>query len=759
MKIYRRLPVALLLALFFLIPAVAQETDALIESGGTLTGKITDAATGNPLSFVNVYLDSLKIGSSTDGNGEFVIRLIPPGRYRLIAEYIGYETIREEDVQIISGRLTSRSLSLVPSEVEGQEVLITATRKPQTAQMAPASIVVLKARELENRPVTTFDQALESVPGLSVHRAAGISVQSLSIRGSSDVAGGGVGNRILLMVDGRPALTSDAGGAFWALVPTNFIDRIEVVKGAFSSLYGSTAMGGVVNVITSRPTYHSQGNLKFQYGFFENPVSNQQYTEDLRLQSRMEANYSGANGRFSYLFSASRQSSDGHSEQAAYTFYNLYGKFFYNLNNTRNLEVTLGGGSAENDYPHAWLNTNQPLRVRSKYRDDLQDKQQFNLDIHYWAVPNHRSKYSSRFYYYRTDATSQFNPDDPDLLIPGNEPFGLETNSIGDKFGNITQFDMAIGDRNYLITGIDMQIDKVASSPDSILYGRQQVNNFAVYAQNELKLHSKFTTTLGLRFDHNHLIAGKTISEFSPKVSFLYTPTPEVSWRVLFGQAFRAPTIAERFFKVELGGGILFLQNPDLDAEQMNFSFESGLRWRIHRNIDFDIAYYRYQYRDLIYWVDITQEFNVSFPYFQVRNLNEALTQGIETTITARWSNWFRGFLNYTYLNAKDLSEDRLDDVLAYRPEHSFYASGDFNWNRFTLHLNGRYRSDIEEVFLFPLQAPEAFTVFNSKLRVSLANSVDLSLSINNLLNSEYEELARYRMPMRNWMLGAAYRF
>ena len=66
------------------------------------------------------------------------------------------------------------------------------------------------------------------------------------------------------MVDGRPAITADTGGAFWSLVPTHFVDRIEVVKGAYSSLYGSTAMGGVVNVITRRPDYKASARLDFK---------------------------------------------------------------------------------------------------------------------------------------------------------------------------------------------------------------------------------------------------------------------------------------------------------------------------------------------------------------------------------------------------------------------------------------------------------------------------------------------------------------
>ena len=110
---------------------------------------------------------------------------------------------------------------------------------------------------------------MSTVQGVTVFKTSGINVQSLSIRGSSDVAGGGIGNRVLLLLDGRPSLTGDSKGALWSLIPISIIERTEVVKGAFSSLYGSSAIGGVVNVITKKPTYKPFTSVNFNYGFYE----------------------------------------------------------------------------------------------------------------------------------------------------------------------------------------------------------------------------------------------------------------------------------------------------------------------------------------------------------------------------------------------------------------------------------------------------------------------------------------------------------
>jgi iron complex outermembrane receptor protein len=740
------------------IGAFAQIFDESSAPGSIITGKVYDAETLSPLAFANVYIKELKIGSETETDGTYFIRYVPSGKFTFIVERLGY-TSYQATITVDNNKILHKDIPLSPTTIEGGEVVVTASKREQTAQMAPASVVILRNKEIETRPITTFDQILENVPGISVYRSAGVSVQSLSIRGSSDVAGGGVGNRVLLMIDGRPALTSDAGGAYWSLVPTKFIERVEIVKGAFSSLYGSTAMGGVINVITRRPAYHSQTVISSHFGFYEKEPASIRYTEKLPIQTQYEVSHSGLRGRTSYLFNVSRKQSDGHADNTNYTFYDAFAKLLFDLKANRNLELTIGGGTSDNAYPHTWLNSSQPLKIREKFKDDRQEKKQLNTDIHYWAVPNRNMRYSSRFYWYKHDALSFFNENDPQQLIPGNEPFGSKTEVHGQKFGNINQFDIYLNNKNYLIFGTDYQIDKVESSPDSIMYGNQQVNNFGVFIQNEMTLHPRLTATMGLRYDLNHLVGWTTFDQLSPKLSMIYKITDNFSWRALYGQAFRAPTIAERFFKVEIAGGTLFDPNPLLGPEKMDFSFETGFRWQIKHNVDVDVALYRYHYKDMIYWEDITKERGVNFPFYQVRNLNKALIQGYELTANFHWQQYWQLAVNYTYVDARDKSTNRTDDLLPYKPKHQFNFTSLWTVNNATLNLNGRYRSKVDEVFLYPLQAPDEFWVFNAKLLYQISTLAKASIGINNIFDAEYEELARYRMPGRNWLFGLEFTF
>jgi len=725
---------------------------------GEIAGRVLDAENHQPLAFVSVFLDSTAIGVSSANDGSFLLTRVPPGKYRLVLSRLGYEKFMSAELVLQPGKLFSRDFYLRETNIVADEVTITAARKEQTAQMAPASVAIVSAGELRMREVNTFDQALQTVPGVSVLRSAGTNVQAFSIRGSSDVAGGGVGNRVLLLIDGRPALTSDSGGALWSLVPTNFIDRIEIVKGAFSSLYGSTAMGGVVNVITRRPSYHRQTRVETTLGFYEHPNKFIRYADSRGQLNSIAVSHSGRSKHVSYLLNFSRKQSDGHRQRSAYEFYDLYGKLLFDFQKNRNLEISLGGTRAENDYPHTWLNLAQPLRVIPKYQDDLQQKRAFNADVFYWALPSTRVKYSSRFYFYRNASRSFFNENDSQWQTNGNEALGFRTNVDADKIGNLTQLDWALTPSHYLIFGLDAQIDRVKSSPDTIMYGDRQVNNLAAYVQDEIEVTPRLTVTAGIRLDHNILVNGGRQSQLSPKLAAVYRLRDNFTLRALAGQAFRAPSIAERFFQKEISGGTNFVPNPALKAERMN-SLEVGSRVQVDEWLDIDAAFFHYQYRDMIYWVALPAPPGQQEFLFQVRNLNRALMQGLELGINYYWQPHLRLHAGYTYLDAQDRSTGRTDDFLAYRIRHSFSFGGNFSWKKFELNLDGRYSGSVDEVFLYPNDRPESYVLLNAKLLTHLTSSLDLSLSCNNILDNQYEELARYRMPGRQWVAGASWEF
>ena len=753
MFLSRSFPIA---AALFFFAASTCSTRADASATGTILGHVKDAKTGENVTFCNVVLTKMG-GTMTDMHGDYVLRGIPVGTYHMVISRIGMKSFERDSVVVSDGDTTRVDAALDQAPVHVNPVVVTATRTEQTARMAPASIAVVDKEDIDRKQPATFDQAIESVGGLNAFRTTGISVQSMQIRGSSDVAGGGVGNRVLLLVDGRPALTSDSGGAFWSLVPTQFVDHVEIVKGAFSSLYGSTAMGGVVNVITKQPGKDTVARLDMRLGFFEKPNSAIQYTGDTPLQSELTADISGPVGQHSkrdlrYLLSASRKSSDGFSENTQYTFYDLYGKLIFDINSQRKLELTLGGGQAKNDYPHSWVDADHPLEVRPAQADDRQKKNYGSVDMHYTALSGDRTRLSTRMYYYHHEQTSDFNQSDAISQLPE----GLTTHINGDKVGFITQVDHRFSEHHRVVGGADLQFDVVASSPDTIMYGDRQINNYAVFAQDDITLSKSVTATLGARYDWNHLVGGKTLEQLSPKVALVWSARKDLALRALFAQAFRAPTIAELFLQRELGGGIAFVPNPNLGAEHIVDSEEMGVRWNPKPVFGLDAAAFRYHYEDMIYWVLIPGTIPVEY---QVQNLNSALMSGAEAAITSTLRALTLS-ANYMFLDARDQSPGRADDKLAYRPQHTANFGADLGLGRrWMLHGDARYRSKIEEVFLFESSLPAAYWVFNSNLQYKMSDSVLLSAKVNNLFDEHYEELARYRMPGRNYMFGVSFRF
>jgi outer membrane cobalamin receptor len=132
---------------------------------------------------------------------------------------------------------------------------------------------------------------------------------------------------------------------------------------------------------------------------------------------------------------------------------------------------------------------------------------------------------------------------------------------------------------------------------------------------------------------------------------------------------------------------------------------------------------------------------------------------GVEATITSTVRTLALS-ANYTYLDARDQSPGRSDDNLAYRPRHTANFGADLGLGRrWLLHGDARYRSKIEEVFLFESSLPDGYWVLNANVQYRVSEMVILSAKVNNISDKQYEELARYRMPGRNWIFGVSLRF
>ena len=508
----------------------------MIAQSGTLRGQVVDDASRQPIPFVYVAIDSIQRGVLSDEQGRFRLDMLDAGKYTLVFSRIGFGS-RTIEVRVPQDGIVELNVTLAQLSLVSDEVLVTASRRSQVLSLAPASATVVTASLLAKRQIQTFDQALEDVPGILISRSSGSNVQSLSIRGASETAGGGVGNRVLLLIDGRPALSPESGGALWTLVPVNALERIEVVKGAYSALYGSSAMGGVINAITREPKRTSETHLHVNYGFYQQQPSDglAQY----RDFSAIQFSRSRKLGRFGYLIDAGRTKNDGHRAKSALELYNIYSKFNYEFAPNRTLQLALNHNILMNDTPATWLSSLQPFEVAEFREDDFQDKQETSLDLFYQAITNNNLKYSSRFYFYQNFQEFSFNDD------PGNDSTNV---NFGKQFvdrsmirarrlGNVSQVDITLGDSHYALAGFDLKIDNTVALPEDVLYGRHCASEFGLFVQDEWAATERLTFTAGARFDYYHIQGGFTETNFSPKLAFVYRGSSGLSVRGLLARA------------------------------------------------------------------------------------------------------------------------------------------------------------------------------------------------------------------------------
>jgi outer membrane receptor protein involved in Fe transport len=754
------------------------------DNSSIISGKVIDNTNDGLVSYTKLRLESQDEGSSykaitnSDLAGNYEFKSVPAGTYKITTTRLGYEKEAVTDIVVGANETKKVNIFLTPVIIETDKINVTATKTELTLKQTPSSISIVSSEEIRNRNPLTFDEVLNDVQGVTVFKTSGINVQSLSIRGSSDVAGGGIGNRVLLLLDGRPSLTGDSKGALWSLIPVSIIERTEVVKGAFSSLYGSSAIGGVINVITKKPTYKAFTSFNINYGFY-NPLNDSlKFSDKLQTFKSADIIHSNTYRKLAYLLNLNYKQNDGHAQQTDYEFYGGLAKLMYDVFRNRDLEVTLQYTKSNSAFPHYWRkdpgSNAEPFKSAPGYLGDRIKKEALSLDVFYTAIPSPSTKYTSRFYYYKLFSLSYFNPNN--FVSQQYAPQGqaLETTIKSYNFGNISQFDYQVSKRNYLITGVDLQWNVVRSNPASILYGDQQMNNIGVFVQDQHKIISDkqgasiLSTTAGVRIDYNKFVGMNDFVQLSPKLSFLYSPSTggslfkNTSFRFLVGRAFRAPSIAELYFKKELFGGFDFVFNPDLKPEEM-VSIELGFRKQYEKRFTLDISAYINEYDNLIQYVNIGGAINGPF---QVQNIAKAQIKGLEFLIDYTSSiNLFKnafgyafGF-NYSLIDARDLSKTRKDEFLPYKPMHLINFSSDLNYMDFHLNVNGKYVSKVDEDLFYKYEEPKSYFLLDIKLSRKLFGNTTVFAAVNNLLDESYQELERTQAPNRNFNTGIRVEF
>lgn len=715
----------------------------------TFSGNVIDAESGEGLSYVNItFKDGASYSTTSDLNGNFLITGLTEPYYEVMFSMIGFQTLHFDSITPTTPPLR---VAMHPEAYLTREVVVSASRKSQSLNLAPASVGLVTRNQILRSGTNSFDDAFNNINGITVTRSSGSNVQSFSIRGASEVAGGGIGNRVLLLLDGRPAITPESGGALWNLVPLGAIERVEVIKGAYSSLFGSSAMGGIVNVITRTPDTASHSDLNLHYGFYGPAPA---YTGYKRYNDYFGAEYitSRKLGKWSYLFDFAGKSNDGNREQSSFNLYNGYGKFKFDFSANRSLQVSAMYNDIFNDTPATWLSTTEAYSVADYRKDDTQHRREWNGDLYYQAFARSNIKYSTRFYYYGALSNLIFNgdPANDSTNVNYGKQFIDSERVIVHRLGNTTQIDMSLGDVHYVIGGFELQGDYVNGTPDTVLYGEHHAGNIAAYVQDQMTISQRLILTAGIRYDHYAIRGTFMEGNVNPKIAGVYTASDKVAFRALLARAFRNPSIAERYTKFEQGGGLHFTTSPLLRAEKLTLSAEVGTKLSFQK-LRFDLALYYNKYTDLISYQQVPDPGKLTF---EVVNLNKAIMQGFEISGEYAPIKELAFQAGYTYLDARDVSDEAINDVLPYKSKHTTYFNILGTWKKWQLYLQARSRSRIDEVFIYPGSEPAGYILFGGKMSYTFSDRLSCWFKLDNATDVQYEEIERYRMAGRNFTIG-----
>ncbi|NTW51310.1 MAG: TonB-dependent receptor [Chlorobiaceae bacterium] len=758
---------------------------------GVLKGRVTDKTDGEGVVGASVVIPGTNFSTATDINGNFVIKNVPAKQQKVSVSIIGYAPVTQI-VNLGDGQTATINFALGQTTIMASEVVVGASLYKQDRLAVPVTANVVSKEKMKEQANPTLDKVLESVPGVVMTRAGGQTASSMQIRGSNTFQGGGIGLRVNAFYDGFPINAPQSGEIVWQTTSLNSADRVEVLKGAAATLYGSGAMGGVVNV-TGHLAQKQEVVAGVSVGFYDAPPSGDQshYRKDYTpIFKSAYAGLGNKNGKWSYSLLYTHNDDDGYRKNLQYYMNDIKYKVRYDIDSTQYLQLSSFYTESSGGYQYQWPDALHPYDAFSaKYTVAKTIRKNALAGLNYVKLFNDNVTLDTRVYYTHNGSRNVF---------PTSSTFN-ETYS--DRVGVGTKLDWRLNDNHRLLMGVDANYVKATSSllfsTDSS-YHEKPERNFSAFLQDEWKITDKLTSLASLRYDwsgvgadivkYNQItsvfapgipstveVKNKAVDAISPRVALNYKAQDDLSFRASWGRSFRAPSIYERFVTDAGGYGAVY-PNGDLNKETMT-AYELGMFKQFTDKVSVDVAGFINDYNDLIESVQIGTYgyYSGTAPIFQYKNLAKARIWGIETSVNIRPSDTVNLNLSYTYLNAKNkaLGSTYTPGTFAYitnyanpdpawlpyRPEHS--ASASVTWKAtksLGLNVNGRYIGKYKNISsstnVLGAGYPGDYVLFNVGAKYQINKNISASVGCNNIGNVQYEEVVNFRSAGRSYVAG-----
>ena len=725
----------------------------------SVTGIITDEK-GAALASAHIAISNQNLSIITNAQGYFVFEDLSPADYTLQISFMGKQTINHKIVLTQGPDIDLGTIILYDIQFSTGEIVVTATKTPRLLNSIPASMVYVSKFEMKAIAAKKVDVNLKTSNGIFVNRPFGIFGKSVvGMRGVVSSEPG----RQLTLIDGVPINKSDGGGVNWNRIINLDIDHIEVVKGPGSSIYGSHAMGGTINLITKRPKKKGIGGIaNINYGSY-NTVSGA-FSFMHRLNDTANSFY--------YALAARVLKSDGYMtvpdsiREASDTAVFL---------NEKAANIRLGYLFSENSLVEMEYNYYNDHRGQgTKIR--LPDGETADYDTHFF-----KSKLRHSFSGFQLDVNAFYQLEayqrQIEKIKKGNYSL-VHVNSDRVDYGVLTSLNRSFGTQSWSL-GFDFRngsvngVDSYQTSSDKVI-NRGKMNHFNVYLQDEISFTDRFRSIAAIQMAYIKFYEGAFLVEdptsatdfmgpftgdldekawqgWSPSLSFQYDISDAVNVYTVASRGFRAAALDDlsRTGFINIG---YKLANPLLKPEVIN-SIELGSRFRYSKLLFTANAYYS-QGKDFMYYVATGESlFGGRKKIYQKENISLVEIYGLEAELQYHLSNSLQFKLNYTHNQStiKEFEErpELQTKKLTYTPNNLANFTTILNYRKWTssLTIHGQDKMYLDEQNTFVVEAllgVDIHIAYQFYKGFSVAASLDNIFDEQHMVSSDQVSLGRY---------------
>jgi outer membrane cobalamin receptor len=568
---------------------------------------------------------------------------------------------------------------------ELEKIVVTPSRYEQPHSKSGRKVNIISGAQLSQYHYKGLSEALDEIASVNIRDYGNLGAQkTIQMRGAT-------ASQVLVMVDGRPINSPRSGDLNLNTLPLENIERVEIMRGSGSSLYGSSAMGGIVNIITKKITKDKpKTELSSSFGTYRTYIDTLTHT--------------GKIGRFGYLVATDYQSTESHRDHNEYDAKNFSDKLEYEISDSN--KITLNSG-----FHKSKLET--PGTITAIDINDYQIQLQNFIDLTYdFTTPG---DIGGLLKIYQNYDRLEFieRPDPLDKTTHTTKSRGLDI-----------QLNREIFDFYHLLCGFNY----VGNFNDSTSTAKHEYNVRAGYLENRLELLEKLHLNFGARIDDYSNFG----TELNPSAGLSYDVNADTAIHILIARSFRPPTFNDLYWPS--GGGLE--GNPNLKPEK-GISGEFGIRGKISKYLQTDLTYFRSDYDNLIKWTEDSDS------VWRPHNFDSAGIQGIELENKIILTDDLELQADYTYLRAKDKKTHK---YLIYQPKYKA------NFSLIHKNICG-FKLGLRYEFVDRRFHDTANSIYVKRyytLGVDVSRKIKdatIFLSVNNLLDKKYEATRGYPMP------------